>query len=150
MKNSKTILTLFVIAGMFLLNSCCTSDCHNEQKCKDDFGLIKPDECPTEPSPSPCSAGQTLISVDKATAQSYIAAAKTGSLEFISGSNVNPCQIYLLSQQSQDIFIVLGKKPDGSYIIIGKYYLASGDSAYADVTGNVTGGPTCPPSTKCN
>ncbi len=150
MKNSKTILTLFIVASVFILSSCCTNNCHNEQKCKDDFGLIKPEECPPNSGTSPCPNGQTLISLDNATAQSYIAAALTGSPSFVSGSNVNPCQIYLLSQQSQDIFIVLGKKPDGSNIIIGKYYLASGDSAYADVTGNVAGGPTCPPSTKCN
>lgn len=150
MKNSKTILTLFAIAGMYLLSGCSCESCYEEGKCKEKFGLISPDECPANPGSSPCADGQTLITISKENAQSYIAAAKEGTPTFISGSNVNSCQIYLLSQLSQDIFIVLGKKPDNSSIIIGKYYLASGDSAYVDVTGNVTGGPTCPPSYRCN
>lgn len=150
MKNSKTILPLFVIAGMFLLSSCCQESCYTEEKCREKFGMIKPEECPSNPGTSPCADGQTLISIPKETAQAYIEAAKGGSPSYLSGSNVSACQLYLLAQQSQDIFIVFGKKPDNSYIIIGKYILASGDSAYADVTGNVAGGPTCPPSVRCN
>jgi hypothetical protein len=150
MKNSKTLLTLLVIAGMYLLNSCCPESCYTEEKCRTMYGMIKPDECPSNPGTSPCPDGQTLMSIPKADAQAYIAAAKEGSPSFVSGMNVNPCQIYLLSQQSQDVFIILGKKPDNSAVIIGKYYLSSGDSAYADVTNNITGGPTCPPSYRCN
>lgn len=148
MKNPTAILLLLAVSGLFLMSSCnCT-----EQKCRDKFGMIKPDECPPapEPQPSPCTDGESLKSLAKAEAAAYISAAKAGSPTFISGSNASPCQLYLLSQLSQDIFIVLGKKPDNSYLIIGKYYLANGDSAYADVTGNVAGGPTCPPSTRCN
>jgi hypothetical protein len=150
MKNSKTLLTLLVIAGMYLLNSCCPESCHTEDKCRTMFGMIKPDECPSNPGTSPCPNGQSLISIPKADAQAYIAAASVGSPSFFNGMNVSPCQIYLLTQQSQTVYIIMGKKPDNSAIIIGKYFLASGDSAYADVTGDDPNSPLCPPSSRCN
>jgi hypothetical protein len=150
MKNSKIILSVLAFAGMYLFSGCCQDSCIIEEKCRTKFGLILPEECPPNNGTTPCATGQTLATIPKEVAQAYIAAAKEGSPSFVSGMNVSACQVYLLAQQSQELFIILGKKPDNSAIIIGKYYMDSGDSAYADITNNMAGTPTCPPSYRCN
>lgn len=153
MKQTKILLALAVIATVFSLSSCC-SFC-SESGCKEKYGLIKPEECPACPEcptcpTSPCGAGATINSITKAEAAGYIARAASGTPTYKKGVNASPCQMYLISLEAQGIMNIIGQKSDGSYMVIAKYYLASGDSAYADVTGTLSGGPLCPPSTRCN
>lgn len=146
MKNTKIILTLCVIAGTILLSSCnCT-----EQKCRDQFGMIKPDECPPVPPPSPCN-GTSITPLDKSEAKAWIANVASSSSELRQGFNVNQCNLMEFTKlEFEGYYIILGKKPSGQYVIIAKGIKSGGEEVYYDVTGNDPDGPICPPSSRCS
>ena len=146
MKNLKTIFTLFVMAGMFLLSSCCP-----EQKCRDKFGMIKPEECPG--LPERCNPGN-LNPLDANVARAAILAAENDNLGYIKGVNVDRCKLYFFSQKGPypHRYIILGKdEAANKFIIIAKGITTSNSEEYYDITGDDDPqGPTCPPSTKCS
>lgn len=147
MKNSKIFLTLFMIAGLFLLSSCNCS----EQKCRNDFGMIKPDECPG--LPSGCNP-DGFNPMDANEAKAAVLAAENDNLGYIKGVNVNQCKLYLFSQKGpyQHRYLIIGKDVAANkFIIMAKGITPSNTEEYFDVTGDDDPqGPTCPPSTKCS
>ncbi|MFI5217851.1 MAG: hypothetical protein ACHQNT_00065 [Bacteroidia bacterium] len=142
----KTYHLLFIALIGYVVTGC-TCPNPTKEKCTELY------PCPetTTSACAACAAGAAITSITLEEAQTLINNAKSHITEYKSGVNVNPCQICLISQVSQGIFVSIGLLSDNvTPALVAKYFLATGDSAYANVTGSYPGGTLCPPGTKCN